>query len=268
MSSQVADLDPTPRDVAFRLGGASYTLREPTTGEYAKLVGALERAIRVGPDGRPVGVVFGYAGDAVCRHLRDAEGALVSRDAVGRWPSRVVRDLFVRLIDLSGAEQVAPAPLYTGALYVWCIAFWAREMGYTFPAMAARIRSTLADPDTTEADYADLIGEVNRTGGPKIGIPAELPLAMPMPTEKPEDDLPWGGPEWDNLSPQTRHLLRHMNGRESDDLVNFIDVIWEKDNVSPGAINTAISRANHFLSKQNYPRTLEKVRGERTIRWV
>jgi hypothetical protein len=83
-----------------------------------------------------------------------------------------------------------------------------------------------------------------------------------------ETELPWGGPEWDDLAPQTRHLLRHMYGRESDEVANFTDKVWEKDDVSTNSLHTAISRANNFLRKQNHPRLLSKVRGELTVRWV
>jgi hypothetical protein len=86
---------------------------------------------------------------------------------------------------------------------------------------------------------------------------------------RPDDKhLPWGGPEWDALAPQTRRLLRRMHGREFDQLEEFTDVVWEKDDVTPGALHAAICRANQFLSKHNYPRNLEKVRREGVIRWV
>jgi hypothetical protein len=86
---------------------------------------------------------------------------------------------------------------------------------------------------------------------------------------KPDDDLPWGGtPEWDSLQPLIRHLLRYMHGREVAEVAALTDEVWERDEVSDASLNTAISKANHFLQKQEYGRRLEKVRGEPTVRWV
>jgi hypothetical protein len=83
-----------------------------------------------------------------------------------------------------------------------------------------------------------------------------------------EDELPWAGPEWDELAPLLRRLLRHMHGKNADEIANFTDKVWEKNEVSPSSIHAAISRANDFLRKQNYPRLLSKVRSELIVRWV
>jgi hypothetical protein len=77
--------------------------------------------------------------------------------------------------------------------------------------------------------------ESNRLGGKSYELPAE--------------ELPWAGDAWDVLPRQTRRLLRHMHGREQDHIDNFVEIVWETtyENVSDGAIYTAISKANHFL---------------------
>jgi len=109
---------------------------------------------------------------------------------------------------------------------------------------------------------ANLIAlEGSRPSG-NIEATAVAPSAARQPAE-----LPWGGPDWDELAPIPRRLLRHMHERESDQIANFTDIVWEKDNVSEGAIHTAISRANSFLRKHGYPKFLIKVRGEKIIRW-
>jgi hypothetical protein len=89
-------------------------------------------------------------------------------------------------------------------------------------------------------------------------------------TESEAGDLPWEGDDWDDLMPQTRRLLRHMHDREYDRIANFAEVVWERpyEKVSDRAINTAVSRANHFLSKRGHKRLLSKVRGEPVVRWV
>lgn len=88
--------------------------------------------------------------------------------------------------------------------------------------------------------------------------------------ERKDDQLPWGGPEWDDLQPQTRRLLRYMNGREKAEVTDLTEDVWGKESaeVKDGAIHVAINKANHFLAKQGHPRTLTKVRGEPFIKWV
>jgi hypothetical protein len=85
--------------------------------------------------------------------------------------------------------------------------------------------------------------------------------------------LPWenvGG--WDDLTPQTRRLLRHTHGREQCGLADLAEVVWERPyaDVSDSAVHAALSKANHFLNKCGLPnqRLLTKVRGEPVVRWV
>jgi hypothetical protein len=85
---------------------------------------------------------------------------------------------------------------------------------------------------------------------------------------KQDDELPWGGPAWDELEPLLRRMLRYMHDRGSAQVENFTDAVWEKNDVTPNAMHVAISRANDFLAKQNHAHHLQKVRGQPIIRWV
>jgi hypothetical protein len=58
-------------------------------------------------------------------------------------------------------------------LYCCLLTEWANHCEPMFPRLSHRIRQLLADPHATETDYADMIGEVNNSGGPTIGEPAE-----------------------------------------------------------------------------------------------
>ena len=76
--------------------------------------------------------------------------------------------------------------------------------------------------------------------------------------------------DWELLEPLIRRLLRHMHGRKQADLADLCHLVWEKDSecVTTNAVNTAVSKANHFLKKRQSTQWLEKVRGETIIRWV
>jgi hypothetical protein len=95
------------------------------------------------------------------------------------------------------------------------------------------------------------------------------PAVQDQPQERGDGELPWDGPELDDLSPQTRHLLKYMLPRDQADIADLVEDVWGKDSasVSNGSIHTAISKANAFLAKQSYPRFLKKVRGETIVRW-
>jgi hypothetical protein len=53
------------------------------------------------------------------------------------------------------------------------LSIWASAYGPAFPELHDRVRRILADPDATDAEIVELLGEVSRSGGPKIG--KELP---------------------------------------------------------------------------------------------
>jgi hypothetical protein len=61
-----------------------------------------------------------------------------------------------------------------------------------------------------------------------------------------------------------------MRDRQSAKLEDLCPVVWEEDcaDVSPSARDGAIHKANQFLRKRQFPRMLEKARGEPVIRWV
>jgi hypothetical protein len=115
------------------------------------------------------------------------------------------------------------------------------------------------------------------------GLTREQALALPLPellarlragqrssTREPDTPLPWAGDDWDELMPQTRRLLRHMHGRERDEIAHFAEIVWERpyERISDSAVHAAVSRANHFLNKHRHPHMLSKVRGEPVIRWL
>jgi hypothetical protein len=82
--------------------------------------------------------------------------------------------------------------------------------------------------------------------------------------------VPWEGhDDWEALKPLVRRLLQYMNERPRADLADICPKVWGKDaaDVSPSALHSAIHKANVFLSKRER-RTLEKVRGEPSLRWT
>jgi hypothetical protein len=88
--------------------------------------------------------------------------------------------------------------------------------------------------------------------------------------QKQTPPVPWeGDDDWDALDTQVRRLLRYMNGRDKADLCDLCPKVWEKDYsyVSEAALNTTVSKANHFLRKRESSRLLSKVRGEARLRW-
>jgi hypothetical protein len=100
-----------------------------------------------------------------------------------------------------------------------------------------------------------------------------LRQALPPLSSQPEhvETVPpeWQRDDWEDLEQMVRRLLRYMHNRDSADVNDVCEEVWEKPpaDVSRSAINTAVSKANSFLNKREYPRLLSKVRGENVIRW-
>jgi hypothetical protein len=57
-------------------------------------------------------------------------------------------------------------------IYRYLLRNWAKTGGYLCPRLKRKVDRLLNDPDATETDYAEMIGEINRSGGPTIGRPA------------------------------------------------------------------------------------------------
>ncbi len=49
------------------------------------------------------------------------------------------------------------------------LAIWACTAGLRFPKLQSKIQTLLADPDAAEANFVEMIAEVNGSGGPPIG---------------------------------------------------------------------------------------------------
>lgn len=82
--------------------------------------------------------------------------------------------------------------------------------------------------------------------------------------------LPWETePEWEAVSPMVRRLVKFMCMRQQADLADLCPAVWEKNPADLGAsaLPNAITKANKFLAKQQWP-MLEKVRGAETVRWL
>lgn len=83
------------------------------------------------------------------------------------------------------------------------------------------------------------------------------------------DSIPWSGDDWDGLRPQTQRLLVYMNGLERAKLELLFRSVWGREYAEDrNAVSTALCKANNFLVKVQWKRTLHKVRGRGEIRWT
>jgi hypothetical protein len=81
---------------------------------------------------------------------------------------------------------------------------------------------------------------------------------------------PWSGSAWDALQDKPRRLLEFMHSRQTSGITNELcQYVWHKDatQVDWTTINSAIHRANDFLTSIAWPKHLSKVRNEDRISW-
>lgn len=136
------------------------------------------------------------------------------------------------------------------------------------PANHLTLPPDLADvPNGTKARLEELLSALNRGWGFYSQPSRALELLRAV--EKEFLEPPWDGDDWEELEARVRRLLKYMHGRESADLEELCPEVWTKDaaDVSDSAVSIAISLANKFLLKRQYPHTLCKVRREPTVRW-
>ena len=95
------------------IGDAVYTLKEASIGAATKYRNALLDCATIGPDGKPS--KFSGMADVepllVSLCLFDSEGSPVPLDAINRWPSRIVKQLFDRVKDISDLDETEENPL-------------------------------------------------------------------------------------------------------------------------------------------------------------
>jgi hypothetical protein len=99
-------------------------------------------------------------------------------------------------------------------LYRTVLGTWVHIVGFMFPRLSRKIREALADPDATEADYADLINAVNRCGGPKIGTEVGKEQEESLP-RKPEETphVPKGKPGRPGYPLEALEYARELRGK-------------------------------------------------------
>lgn len=95
------------------IGDAVFTLKEATIGAAAKYRNALLECATIGPDGKPS--KFSGMADVepllVSLCLFDADGNGVPLSTVNEWPSRIVKQLFNRIKDVSDLDEDEEDPL-------------------------------------------------------------------------------------------------------------------------------------------------------------
>jgi hypothetical protein len=80
--------------------------------------------------------------------------------------------------------------------------------------------------------------------------------------------VPWQGEDWNHLERLPKRLLLYMRGRDRANLDDVFPAVWEREyEAGKSDVSTVLSKANNFLSKQQWPHTLHKKRGERVIYW-
>jgi hypothetical protein len=78
----------------------------------------------------------------------------------------------------------------------------------------------------------------------------------------------WEGPDWNALPPVVSKLLLYMHRRERADLEEVFPAVWEKEyEAGKGDVQAALHKANNFLVKRQWSRTLHKRRRESEIYW-
>jgi hypothetical protein len=96
----------------FAFQGASYVLREPTAEAACRWKNAITRAVRMGPDGKPSGVVDIADTDPLLVSLclwevKDGKEVPVPLATVRSWPSRVLNRLFERAREMGELNPAA-----------------------------------------------------------------------------------------------------------------------------------------------------------------
>ena len=124
--------------------------------------------------------------------------------------------------------------------YRTILSLWVRIAGDMFPRLTRKIRATLADPDATEADYNDLIAEVNRAGGPRIG----------------SGDIKWCGVETTIPLTGNEYAVLQQLARHRPQLIKITDLAADLE-----CDRTAASEAVQDLEKLGH---VERPRGDRS----
>ena len=95
------------------------------------------------------------------------------------------------------------------------------------------------------------------------------PFLVQVLTQLRELEMTWDDDGLDDLRGLPHRLLKYMRRRQRADLADVCPDVWDRDyaDVSPGAINTVVSKANHFLEKQGDTRRLSRPRGEPVLLW-
>jgi hypothetical protein len=100
----------------------------------------------------------------------------------------------------------------------------------------------------------------------------DLRLRVAQAAKARRDELaasPWKGEDWDKLPPMIRKLLKFMLNRERASLDEVFSEVWEKEYIAgKDDVHQALHKANNFLTKFEWKRTLHKRRGEAEIYWV
>lgn len=78
----------------------------------------------------------------------------------------------------------------------------------------------------------------------------------------------WEGDDWDALPRLQKRLLSHMSKCQHADLEELFPLVWEKPYIAgKNDVHVALSKANSFLVKRQWKRTLHKRRGKGEIYW-
>lgn len=134
---------------------------------------------------------------------------------------------------------------------------WGRLAGPMFPRLRKKIRETLADPSATEANYADLISEVNRAGGPQIGR---------MRDKRSNDPVDWEMfKEATKRAPKQYEITRVLiEAKDWIELSELADLVWEDPLKTTSAIAQLIKRTNETLKTIHVSVSIRRD-GERAI---